>query len=252
MTIAEAVEQIDVNALARSMRSTGVGCVENVLAPGELSDLQAYARQAVRDTEGEYAYLAANALARTELDELGRSVQMTALLSDLYENAVGTPPAPDEVVHPALRCLSGDTGAVESLRFHFDSWLVTALLPIVIPTSGDRGDFLYYSNLRRVRRNALVNVAEKMLCQNPVSRRLIASKLHRSLQPPERLQLVPGNLYVFWGYRTLHTNDRCDPNQLRATALFHFGDPHRTDPIVQLIQRRVSSRTQRSVSQAAR
>jgi hypothetical protein len=251
MTIAEAVERLDVEELARSMRNTGFGCVENALAGDDLSQLQAYARDAVRDNGNQYAYLAANAIAGSAVGELGRSPRMTAVLAGLYEAAVGAPPAEDEVVHPALRCLFGSTGEAESLRFHFDSWMVTALLPIAIPETGDRGDFLYYPNVRRVRRSALVNVAEKALAQNPVSRRLIASDLQRSLLRPRRLELVPGNMYLFWGYRTLHGNDRCDPDQLRATALLHFGDPHRASPLVRLIQKRVDKRTQRSVPPAS-
>jgi hypothetical protein len=247
MTIVEAVERLNVDGLAKSMRDTGFGCVENALASDELSQLQAYARDAVRGNGNQYAYLAANALAGSAIGELGRSPQMMAVLAGLYEATVGAPPAEDEVVHPALRCLFGSTGEAESLRFHFDSWMVTALLPIAIPKTGNRGDFLYYPNVRRVRRSALVNVAEKALTQNPVSRRLLASDLQRSLHRPKRLELVPRNMYLFWGYRTFHGNDRCDPDQLRATALFHFGDPHRSSPLVRLIQKRVDNRTQRSV-----
>lgn len=246
MTITEAVEHLDLENIAETMRKTGFDCVENVLGSGELAELRTQAHNAVHATGNEYAYLAGEALEGTLIGELGHSSRMNAVLARLYEEAVGAPPAPEEVVHPALRCLLGQTGAAESLRFHFDSYMVTGLLPVVIPTSGRCGDFLYYPNLRRVRRSAAVNVAEKALIQNPASTRLVASNLHRSLQPPRRLELVPGNLYLFWGYRTLHGNDRCDPEQLRATALFHFGDPHRTNPLVRMIQRRVQTRTRRS------
>jgi hypothetical protein len=44
---------------------------------------------------------------------------------------------------------------------------------------------------------------------------------------------------VFWGHRTLHGNDVCDPDQRRATALFHFRDPHLEDPLDQLVHKRV-------------
>ncbi len=37
---------------------------------------------------------------------------------------------------------------------------------------------------------------------------------------------MPGNLYLFSGYRSLHANDECDPAMLRATILLHFGNPH--------------------------
>ena len=41
-----------------------------------------------------------------------------------------------------------------------------------------------------------------------------------------RIKLKPGNLYLFWGYRSIHTNEPCDPDKTRATALFHYVDPH--------------------------
>jgi hypothetical protein len=39
--------------------------------------------------------------------------------------------------------------------------------------------------------------------------------------------MKPGNIYFFWGYRSIHANEPCDPNQIRATALLHFGDPYK-------------------------
>ena len=33
------------------------------------------------------------------------------------------------------------------------------------------------------------------------------------------LRIVPGNVYLFWGYQTLHANEPCLPTSLRATAL---------------------------------
>jgi len=38
--------------------------------------------------------------------------------------------------------------------------------------------------------------------------------------------MVAGNLYLFWGYLSVHANEPCDPDKIRATALFHFGYPH--------------------------
>jgi hypothetical protein len=32
--------------------------------------------------------------------------------------------------------------------------------------------------------------------------------------------MIPGNLYFFWGYRTVHANEACDPDKIRATALW--------------------------------
>jgi hypothetical protein len=242
MPIAESLGHIDVRSLADSLQRTGFGMVPDVVRPDEMLALRTFARDAVASNRDEYAYLTQDALAGTPIGDLARSRELTDLLSSLYEEAVGNPPSPQEVVHPALRCLIGRTGIGQSLRFHFDSYAITALLPIAIPATGDRGDFLYYPNRRPVRRRALVNLTDKAIYQNPATLRLIASQRFRTARPPRRLQLTPGNLYVFCGYRTLHGNDRCDPDQLRATALFHFGDPHLRNPLVRLMHRRVQRR----------
>lgn len=83
----------------------------------------------------------------------------------------------------------------------------------------------------------LVNVVEKALLQNKLSRKLISRAIGLGLLKPQRLQLVPGNLYLFWGYRSLHANEPCDPAQLRATAIFHYGDPHAGSLMTRMILR---------------
>jgi hypothetical protein len=246
---AEIVGAVDVEEVVDSMRRTGFGMVENAMPAEELRSLQAYARESVRQKGDQSTYLAPDALADTAIGDLAGSPQLKALLTRLHEAATGRPPAPQEEIYAALRCLYGSSGAANTLQYHFDSHTVTALVPIHIPTAGNRGDFLYYPNLRGVRRHALVNVAEKAVVQNAVTRRVLASGAFRDRRPPQRLELVPGNLYVFWGYRTLHGNDVCDPDQLRATALFHFGDPHLADPLVQLVHKRVQ-RSRRASSPA--
>jgi hypothetical protein len=55
--------------------------------------------------------------------------------------------------------------------------------------------------------------------------------------------MVPGNLYLFWGYRSVHANQACDPDKIRATALFHFGDP-RTNSRLRRFTGRAKSRAQ--------
>src|SRR3954453_3966724 len=196
MSTAEMVGSVDVEEIADSMRRTGFGRVENAMPPDDLRSAQAVAREAVRRAGNESAYLAPDALAGTALGELAGSPELHTFLAQLHAAAAQRPPAPRESIYAGLRCLYGRTGAASSLQYHFDSYTVTALLPVEIPTSGNRGDFLYYPNLRAVRRSALVNIAEKAACQNGVTRRVLASQAFRQRIPPRRLELVPGNLYV--------------------------------------------------------
>jgi hypothetical protein len=137
-----------------------------------------------------------------------------------------------------LRCVQGGSGRRESNCFHFDASLVTALLPIEIPQQGkpnERGDLLLFANRRRVRPSVLLNVLEKALVQNAFTRKLISLGIRLHLLRPQRLRLVPGNLYLFWGYRSLHANEPCNPAYRRATAIFHYGDPHAGSLLTSLI-----------------
>jgi hypothetical protein len=60
--------------------------------------------------------------------------------------------------------------------------------------------------------------------------------------------LVPGTIYFFWGYRSLHANQPCDPEFRRATALFHFGDPHARSFATRLILKLNKRRTKRIIA----
>lgn len=169
------------------------------------------------------------------------------MLESLYQ-AGARKVAYSDKIFQVLRCVQGVSGRRESNCFHYDASLVTVLLPIEIPQDGtDRGDLILFPNLRRIRSSVYLNVLEKALLQNALSRKLISAAIKRRLLRPEKLQLVPGNLYLFWGYRSLHANEPCDPATRRATAIFHYGDPHAgsfaTRMILKLNQRRAQRAT---------
>jgi hypothetical protein len=110
--------------------------------------------------------------------------------------------------------------------FHYDSYVVTMLIPIEIPTVGKTGDFLMLPNTRGIRKARLLNLIDKVLLDNAVSQWLLRNLTARGIIRLTRIKMVPGNAYFFWGYRSIHTNEPCDPDRVRATALFHFANPH--------------------------
>jgi hypothetical protein len=79
----------------------------------------------------------------------------------------------------------------------------------------------------------VVNLIEKALLQNPLANRLYKRRYGSGLH--DVLKLAPGNLYFFWGYRTLHGNLPAEANTRRATLLFHYGDPHRGSIVTKTI-----------------
>jgi hypothetical protein len=60
----------------------------------------------------------------------------------------------------------------------------------------------------------------------PATQFLLRHAFRSGLLKLKQIRMVPGNLNLFWGYRSVHANEACDPDKIRATALFHFGDPH--------------------------
>ena len=62
--------------------------------------------------------------------------------------------------------------------FHYDAYLLTALLPIIIPNRDDglNGDFMYFKQRRNYHKNLLRNIIEKFIIQNPFTRYLLSRK----------------------------------------------------------------------------
>lgn len=229
--------------IVREMNNTGYSCVANFLTQDQLKSLQDQVRTDAEKHNGHYfAHHGGDAIKNSLLGVLGAAPEFREMLAGIHQAGAGKASFSDAIFQ-VLRCVQGDSGRRESNCFHYDASLLTVLLPIEIPQHGaDCGDLIVFPNLRRVRSNVLFNVLEKTLLQNALSRKLISAAIRRNLLKPKKLQLVPGNLYLFWGYRTLHANEPCDPASRRATAIFHYGDPHAgslaTRLILKLNQRR--------------
>lgn len=237
-----------INDVAHKLSTEGSACITDFLSTEQLISLQrTVAAEAEKHTGRYFAHHGGGEIESSLLGALGGSPEFRNLLESIYRAGIGKGAYSDEILK-VLRCVQGNSGRRESNCFHYDASLVTALLPIEIPQDGvDKGDLIMFPNLRRVRSNVLFNVAEKALLQNALSRKLISAAVRHSVLRPKKLQLVPGNLYLFWGYRTLHANEPCDPGSRRATAIFHYGDPHAgslaTRLILKLNQRRARRAT---------
>jgi hypothetical protein len=116
---------------------------------------------------------------------------------------------------------------------------MTVILPILIPDRRDRGSLVIAPNLRRVRPLYLLNLVDKLIIDNRLTQFLLRKWLARGAAMFRRIEMVPGGLYVFWGYRTLHANEACDPKEIRSTAVYHFGDPHAGSPLRRFMGRMV-------------
>jgi len=220
------VSEQQVSQLVTDLDTKGFGYIPDYVPSADLQRMQRFVSGAMVKSNHEYIHFnGPDSVTGSGLEDLARSPRFQKLMHDLYEHGTGKI-APKEGFYQVLRCLSGSTGQKNSLIFHYDSYVVTALIPIEIPVSGETGDLLMYPNTRKVRGSYLRNAIDKVLIDNPITQRLLRATVNSKKLAPVRIKMQPGNLYFFWGYRSVHTNARCDPDKVRATALFHFANPH--------------------------
>jgi hypothetical protein len=213
-------------ALAEQITLNGYAVVNDFVPQNKLQVAQAFVVDAVEANGGEYiGFSGTEHLKGTFLASLPDDPNFVALCRRIYESEVGRP-APEVGFYQILRCLSGASAKNHSMRFHFDSYVLTALIPITVPDHGNPGRLIIHPNTRTIRKSYVRNLLDKALCDNKISQALLNVAYRRGSKRMIRLPLKPGNLYLFWGYRSLHTNEPCDADAIRVTALLHYADPH--------------------------
>jgi hypothetical protein len=212
------------------MARDGVAVIPDFLLAG-LGTLREFVSDAVDANGGQYTcFTGAETLAGTPFGDIAQMPAFVRLMRRVYELGLGKP-APAQSLYQVLRCLKGSSGLKHSMNFHYDSYVVTALLPVHIPTSGKTGDLVVLKYRRGVRPFYVLNLLDKIILDNRFTQSLLKYINRTGGSSLKRVKIVPGNLYLFWGYRTVHANESCDIDQLRATALYHFGDPHVGSPL---------------------
>jgi hypothetical protein len=220
------VSDLQVAKLATELDDRGFAFIPNYIPADSLEKMQGFVSAAIEKAGNEYVHFnGCDSVLGSGLDELAHCERFTSLMHSLYEKGTGNK-APHQDFYQVLRCLAGKSGAKNSMIFHYDSYVVTALIPIRIPQDGMAGDLLMYPNTRKIHKTYLRNAVDKVLLDNPVSQRILRASVDSKWMRPMRIKMQPGNLYFFWGYRSIHTNEPCDPDKIRATALFHFANPH--------------------------
>lgn len=213
-------------SLVSMMNRTGYGIVKDYVALPELARMRAFVGTAVEQAGGAYVgFTGPEAVAGSGLDTLAASSEFRALIERLYEVGTGRQPVPDPF-HQVLRCLTGKSFSQHSLVSHYGSYILTVLFPIGIPITGRTGDLVMLANTRAIRSGYCQNLVDKVALDNRLSQYGLRMLRRLKWLKLTRLALRPGNAYFFWGYRSVHTNEPCDPNAVRATALFHYANPH--------------------------
>ena len=220
------ISDATVTDLVADIERQGFGVIPDFVAADDLARIRRFVAEAIRKSGGEYAgFVGPEGVDNSGLNELAGSPLFVQMMEQIYECGTGRK-APKQDLYQVLRCLSGKTARTHSYLFHYNSYVVTMLIPIEIPTAGQTGDFLMLPNTRGIRKARILNLIDKVLLDNAVSQWALRNLTARGIIRLTRIKMIPGNAYFFWGYRSIHTNEPCDPDRVRATALFHFANPH--------------------------
>lgn len=186
----------DPEVIAGEINSRGFSVVTDYIAPGDL----ALARNSVsgilsRNPGNSIILRGPCALAGTFMDELPRDPAFARLCRAVYE--VGTRnAAPDSACYQVLRCLTGNGCRADAMHFHFDSYVLAVLIPIIMPSGGRRGDLLLVPNVRKVRRSYAANLLDKAFLASPLEQRRLTRMYAYGDPRLVRVQLTPGNLFL--------------------------------------------------------
>ena len=215
-----------VQSLIKAIDNDGYAVLPNWASTSQLKELQTLVTQTVAAAGNDYVALAGHqAVAGTPLHDWGGSRDFIDLCRRIVASATGEHSS-DTRMTQTLRCLTGNGGRRESLIFHYDSFVLTTIMPVCMPENGERGDLLMLPNRRPLRRNYVRNLMDKVLVDNRWVQRLLKNRFARDDQAFTRIAMQPGHLYLFWGYRSLHTNLPVAEDALRATAVFHYHNVH--------------------------
>lgn len=213
------------SSLAEQITREGIGIIPQFFSAPLIAEAARFAQDAVAANNGEYiSFGGSEGLPGFLLGQMDKALWFQELCQNIYRELVGKVPPPPRFSQ-VLRCLSGRTGRTNSNYFHYDSYALTMLVPVMIPEPRERGRLILFPNARPFRRSYALNAFEKAVVDRKWVQNLIRRRTNRNSRSL-RIELEPGNLYVFCGYRSLHTNEPCGEQDLRATLLFHYANPH--------------------------
>jgi hypothetical protein len=226
----------EVARIAQAIQSDGYARVDNFFTPDEIDEARVQALAAVesangvfirmRDTAGFHGHILSGGFVSADLLSLCERVCR-------YQGyRLSSEPAYKQV----LRCLFGRQGLEHAYYFHYDSYLLTILVPIAIPIEGKTGDLLMFPNRRKTRKSYFFNMLEKVIFELPPTQKILKMIAMRTGKAV-RLKMEPGSIYLFNGDRSLHANEECDVDKLRSTLLFHYAETYQDHWMYRLRQR---------------
>ena len=119
------------------------------------------------------------------------------------------------------------------ILFHFMLKMLNFLELLILKFSSSDKRSLF-PNLRKLHKNIYLNILQKIFFQNFIIRNLLSTKYFKKLFRYKILKIKPGNLYMFFGFNSLHGNLEIEETSTRATLLIHAYDVFEDSKLVKI------------------
>lgn len=225
---------LNISDCIKKLDKDGYYSSNKILTKKDLNALRKLVQINLKRNNNSYFFLADKKLNKTYINNKIFTKKFENLFDKLSTN-LKLKNYKKQKIYKVLRVIAGNRSKKESYRYHFDAHLFTVLIPIFIPKNKTKnnGDLIIYPNFRKLTNILIINIIQKLLFQNRVAKFLLKNKIIFN-NKEKILKLKPGNIYIFYGYRTLHGNKDIDPKQVRATLLLHFYDIFNESNLVKL------------------
>lgn len=213
---------MDINKLKSEIESNGYAELDSFITENELSILRNLVNEELTKNNNQYFFLSTKNSDNKVLNDkefLKKNEILLKKLTEVYKFHIRE----SEETYKVLRVVTGFKSKKVSLDYHFDAHLLTLLVPIYIPDreGSNNGHLIIFKNFRSITKSLFKNIFQKIFYQSTFFKKLF---INTGFVKGQILKLKPGNIYIFNGFRTLHTNLNIDPKDIRATLLVHYHD----------------------------
>ena len=229
----------NIEKIYHSLNLNGMHCIENSVPKNLIDEFRKKINEYLNENGNRYFSKINPADEPTSaFSSIKNSRSFVTLINKLASKALNRKIEDSEGLN-VLRVITGKNAETQTLQFHYDAYAVTALIPIFIPEgkAEESGHLVALLNLRKFRNMQIINMIEKALFQNRFTRKFLSFLVFRN-QEKYIHKMIPGNIYLFWGYRTLHANLGVNKDLLRSTLLFHGGDVHQDSYLDKIVKRK--------------
>tara|TARA_B100000780_G_scaffold277864_1_gene249638 strand:- start:4994 stop:5734 length:741 start_codon:yes stop_codon:yes gene_type:complete len=225
-----------INDCLDNLNKQGFHCFNNFINQKEQSELEKIVSDHIHKNNNKSFFLMDEGLDKTFINSDSFLDKFYKLFYGLSKKE-NLPSYKKQKIFKNLRVISQSKMHSTSFDFHFDAHQYTILVPIIIPNTGNQntnGNLILFPNLRKKTKSLLINIIQKNIFQNKISKIILKYLSHKNLIKKKIIKFNKKDIYLFNGFRSLHGNQPVLGGHIRATLLLHFCDNFHNSKLVKL------------------